>query len=506
MTTPIHTDAAYIWRKGLEFQAYLDAGNYVEPGTPERQLSDGNLYVLASGLGRRTQQSEAARKAVDVILSAYYQSVIADPKIRLQKAFEQAGAAVNALGDEEEGGRVATTAVAALIRGDSLLVAHIGDCRAYLCRDSRIRQLTKDHTMAQRLVDAGGLSPDEARTSSTKRVMDRGLGLSSEVKVDTMRVAGLQPGDVILLTTQGLHRHFEPATTFVPYIQKGETAEAIATMLMRTASDQDGSESVSVMVIRLTEPEEPMPAATTQPAMAAAAVPPAGWMQPGAEPELPEPDDLTVARPRIHRAVGPPPATPAPGEADDEPGGGGLLRWLVIGGVALMLLLLVGGLAAAFAFDLGPFAAAVPTETVAPTEAAALPTATLAPPTPTIAPAATEAPAETATAEVTPTEETPAAEEGICTWEVEEGNVISIIGLRSLGYPVQGTLTDEQSADYDLLQAEIVQLNGLESAGSIFVGQVLLIPWRQGIPAGTPATVDVNGVLYPDCRTLLPTQ
>jgi PPM family protein phosphatase len=88
--------------------------------------------------------------------------------------------------------------------GQELYVNGVGDCRAYLVRGGRIEQLTVDHTLAQALVEAKTITPEEARTHRFHNVLWKYLG-SKEVGDGTdVRVVGLQPGDHVLLATVGI--------------------------------------------------------------------------------------------------------------------------------------------------------------------------------------------------------------------------------------------------------------------------------------------------------------
>lgn len=97
-----------------------------------------------------------------------------------------------------------TTAVVAVVIGNVLHVAHIGDSRAYLFEEGKLTQLTRDHTMVQDLVDQGALTEDEASRHPEKNVITRALGVEETVQTDYSSHV-YKPGSLVLLSSDGLH-------------------------------------------------------------------------------------------------------------------------------------------------------------------------------------------------------------------------------------------------------------------------------------------------------------
>ena len=97
-----------------------------------------------------------------------------------------------------------TTATVAAVGGSRISIAHVGDSRAYLVRDGAIQALTQDHSWVAEEVRAGRLSPQEAASHPWRNIVTRALGTSVSVEVDTEIVA-LEPGDLVLLCSDGLH-------------------------------------------------------------------------------------------------------------------------------------------------------------------------------------------------------------------------------------------------------------------------------------------------------------
>ncbi|MEM9556258.1 MAG: protein phosphatase 2C domain-containing protein [Acidobacteriota bacterium] len=98
-----------------------------------------------------------------------------------------------------------TTLTMALVVWPELYVAHVGDSRCYLQRGRRLHQLTRDDTMAQRLVEGGSMSKDQARSSRLSHMLTQVLGGAGDAIEPQIVRRTLEPGDRLLLTTDGLH-------------------------------------------------------------------------------------------------------------------------------------------------------------------------------------------------------------------------------------------------------------------------------------------------------------
>ena len=96
-----------------------------------------------------------------------------------------------------------TTFTAALVEGDDVSLAHVGDSRAYLFRDGELKLLTSDHSLVEELRRQGKLTDEQAEDHPQRSIITRALGPEREVEVDTMTYRA-KPGDVYLLCSDGL--------------------------------------------------------------------------------------------------------------------------------------------------------------------------------------------------------------------------------------------------------------------------------------------------------------
>lgn len=170
---------------------------------------DGVLLVVADGLGGAHGGEEASRIAVDVVCQQLTRRALPSdqsPPLALRAAIETAGEALDETARlRPELARFGTTLTAALVSWPDLWVAHVGDSRAYLWRDGRLERLTRDHTMAERLREEG-LVPSRHKVPSWESVLWNALGPTDEAEIEE-RHERLEPGDRLLLCSDGLTRH-----------------------------------------------------------------------------------------------------------------------------------------------------------------------------------------------------------------------------------------------------------------------------------------------------------
>jgi PPM family protein phosphatase len=173
----------------------------------QKRVELGEIYIVADGMGGHKGGSVAAQLTVDGLchcLSKASRNERVDPA--LKKAFEETNQSVYNKahsGDPVTKG-MGSTAVLLLISGRTAYVAHVGDSRAYLYRDGRLRRLTTDHTRAQKMIDAGILTPEDAQDHPSASVLERAIGTKPVIEMEITTVSRLKRGDGILLCTDGL--------------------------------------------------------------------------------------------------------------------------------------------------------------------------------------------------------------------------------------------------------------------------------------------------------------
>lgn len=143
---------------------------------------------------------------------------------------------------------LSATGAALAVAGNHAAIAHIGDVRAYLFRDGRLRQLTEDHTVAAARVRTGALTPQQAATSELRYKLTQAMGSSPELDVDVAEVS-LADGDLLLLCSDGVHGS-APHARIERALDLGEDAD-LSDVADRLLALSDGEDDASVAVVRV---------------------------------------------------------------------------------------------------------------------------------------------------------------------------------------------------------------------------------------------------------------
>lgn len=170
----------------------------------------------------------------------------------LARAVEEANAVLwsAAAGNSALAG-MATTFTGLLLLNERAVIAHLGDSRAYLLRGRRLQQLTDDHTLVAAYMQSGVMTRDEAATSEFRNIITRALGPDEHVKADT-RIIGVEPGDVLLLSSDGLHGLIDDEE-IAAELRREQDSTRTAARLIERANDRGGSDNITAVVVRVVE-------------------------------------------------------------------------------------------------------------------------------------------------------------------------------------------------------------------------------------------------------------
>lgn len=223
---------------------------YFDPTEDQDLQRSGKLFIVADGVGGASHGERASKYAAEKVLYDYYNSSDISPGARLQQIIQDAGNQINTFAEEGERFiRMATTIVAAAIIDDNLIIANVGDSRAYLIRDNIANQISKDHSFVGEMVRDGLMTEEEARTSKQKNRITRSLGGERDVRVDVFEGIKLADGDKILLCSDGFSQY--APNEMVAQIAQNGTAEEIAGKMIAHANKQGGSDNISVILIKV---------------------------------------------------------------------------------------------------------------------------------------------------------------------------------------------------------------------------------------------------------------
>ena len=154
-----------------------------------------SLLIVADGMGGHAAGDLASRVCVETAVSSIEGSGQTETIPILAEAVQKANRAVlKKAAEKSEYAGMGTTIVAAVIDGNTLYVANVGDSRLYLIDDDRIDQITLDHSLVAEMVRSGRISPEQMRNHPEKNIITRAVGGEENVEVDFFDV-GLHKGD-----------------------------------------------------------------------------------------------------------------------------------------------------------------------------------------------------------------------------------------------------------------------------------------------------------------------
>ncbi len=166
-------------------------------------------------------------------------------KLAVETANREVWSAARAPGRKGMG----ATVTAVCVQGDHAHIAEVGDSRAYLLRNSRIRQVTRDQSFVQYLVDAGALKPEEAATYPMKNVVLQAMGQNPDVQVALGRLE-LRRGDKLLLCSDGLSGKLK-SEEMLAKIQQAASLEDACRALVDLANERGGEDNITVVLARV---------------------------------------------------------------------------------------------------------------------------------------------------------------------------------------------------------------------------------------------------------------
>lgn len=240
--------AAPLTDQGRKRQHNEDWTVQFEPPTMDERVQSGCLYIVADGVGGAAQGERASQYASQKVLYDYYHHPELPPADRLAAAMRKAGNEIYQYAEEQGQGRMATTMVAAVILGDKLIVANVGDSRAYLLRDGVAHQITRDHSLVGEMIRDGSMTEEESLHSKVKNSLTRSLGGERDTHVDLFEL-DLQTGDRLLLSTDGLLR-YTTRREITAMLSSG-TPREIAERMVSYALEQGGADNITVLPIEI---------------------------------------------------------------------------------------------------------------------------------------------------------------------------------------------------------------------------------------------------------------
>jgi len=213
----------------------------------------GLLLAVCDGMGGAAAGEVASQMAVDVIHQHVVSGLPLEAPLdrdaiarRLVRAVEEAGFRIfeAARADRSRRG-MGTTATAAALVDETLFLAQVGDSRAYVLRDEKLVQVTRDQSLVNQLIEAGQLTEEEAETFEHNNIILQALGTSDHVQVD-LTYAELRAGDRLLLCSDGLSGMVRNEEIRKILFAAATPAEA-AQVLIERANANGGHDNITVI-------------------------------------------------------------------------------------------------------------------------------------------------------------------------------------------------------------------------------------------------------------------
>jgi len=221
---------------------------------------DALLLVLADGMGGHLHGEMAAGLTIDTFAELFGSDArprIVDPERFIGEAMRQANERIMQFPHESaRGGFPGSTCVAALIQDGRMHWGHAGDSRLYLLRDGKIQARTHDHSMVYQWMEWGIITPEEARVHPQRNQITNCLGGQSDMfYMEPGEVLAMQPGDVLLLASDGLWGPFTDDELIAAF-STGTVTQALDDLVVRALERESGhADNVTGLAIRLGDSE-----------------------------------------------------------------------------------------------------------------------------------------------------------------------------------------------------------------------------------------------------------
>ncbi|HUF28938.1 MAG TPA: Stp1/IreP family PP2C-type Ser/Thr phosphatase [Gemmatimonadaceae bacterium] len=242
--------------------ADLSTGNAtLQPEVRTHSLGErGSVFMVADGMGGAASGEIASAMAVDTVLEELKRRWItvaaADPQtfaVALRMATEAANSAIHRYSSEHPENRgMGTTATLAGMLGDVLYIAQVGDSRAYIVRDGVCRQITKDQSLMQKLLEAGEITAEEAEQSDRKNIILQALGPEPRIRIDLTHQQ-VRRGDTLILCSDGLSGQVRPEQ-IGQVVREESDLMAVCRRLIELANEAGGPDNITVVAVRFEGP------------------------------------------------------------------------------------------------------------------------------------------------------------------------------------------------------------------------------------------------------------
>jgi protein phosphatase len=245
--------AIAVLRKAVELRQCSITASHV---TERYSSPEAMVFVVADGVGGQPGGAFASETAISALVEYLSQAAGCYHNLDMTREHEFLAQLENAvhtahlrLGGSEGGShRPATTLTMATLVWPRAYIVHVGDSRAFYLRRGRLRQLTRDQSMGEFMVESGAWTEEQARRARTSGVLVSALGAAE--MTPAVGLVDLAPGDTLLLCTDGLTKHVSD-DTIAEILGRSGSAEAACRALVDAALSEGGTDNVTAVVARM---------------------------------------------------------------------------------------------------------------------------------------------------------------------------------------------------------------------------------------------------------------
>jgi protein phosphatase len=219
-----------------------------EPADENEFAQNGWLYIVADGVGGADAGEVASKFASERTVYHYLRN---HPQENWGQRLVDSMQAANTdlrrmVAERNDNSRMATTMVAVVIDSHKAYIANVGDSRGYLWRNGSLEQVTKDQSLVAKLVEEGAITEEEAENHPRRNVILYSLGSERSPKIDLYE-RFLEPGDKLLLCSDGLTRHVNDAE-LAEHLAIDNIEEATMN-LITLANNRGGQDNITVSIL-----------------------------------------------------------------------------------------------------------------------------------------------------------------------------------------------------------------------------------------------------------------
>jgi len=264
----LQIDSAALTDRGQQRQINEDYIFHQSAQTPQQEPV--GLFMVCDGLGGHQAGEIASRLAVETVTTELSDLFSAHGSTdhqatrpsaltlneSIERAIIKANAEIRAYAAKhpQKAANLGTTVTLALVQGEFVHLANVGDGRAYAWRAGSLTRITQDHSLAAELARQGVIEDAQIAGHARSNVLTRAVGIKDEVEVDMFDWL-LQPGDKLLLCSDGLWKAFPDNNELARFLASAQTSAELCQELVAQAKERDGSDNISAVVITLNQTE-----------------------------------------------------------------------------------------------------------------------------------------------------------------------------------------------------------------------------------------------------------